>query len=175
MINKNNKGEFTVAGLQEHKPSLANINLKSLLIGNGLTDPLVQYKYYAKMACDNSYGPVLDQYACERMEAQYPACARLIENCYRTQNVFACLPAAMKCNKDQIQPYQQTGKNPYDVREDCKGSNLCYEILESVQKYLNREDVKKAVGAQVREYESCNMQINFQFNVCSFGICVCPF
>ena len=164
-LNRNNKGNFASAQIQEYASTLSNINLKSLLIGNGLTDPLIQYKYYAKMACDNSYGPVLPQSTCDAMDRQYPACATLIENCYKSQSVWQCLPAAMKCNKDQIQPYQQTGMNPYDVREKCKGGDLCYEILGSVQKYLNREEVKDAVGAQISEYESCNMQINFRFNV----------
>lgn len=166
-LNRNNKGSysFSSASLTEYASTLAKINLKSLLIGNGLTDPLIQYKYYSKMACENSYGPVLDQSTCDSMDRQYPACKTLIENCYSSQNVFSCLPAAMKCNKDQIQPYQQTGMNPYDVRKECTGGNLCYDILGSVQKYLNQPDVMKAIGAQVDKYESCNMAINFQFNV----------
>lgn len=166
-VNQNNKGNFQPASLfHEYASTLKTINLKSLMIGNGLTDPLIQYKYYAKMACDNSYGPVLSRSQCDAMEASYPACARLIERCYESESVFSCLPAAMKCNKDQIQPYQQTGMNPYDVREKCKGGNLCYEILGSVQTYLNRDDVKKAVGApNIEKYESCNMQINFRFNL----------
>ncbi len=32
--------------------SVLEIQLKSLAIGNGLTDPLIQYKYYPEMACD---------------------------------------------------------------------------------------------------------------------------
>jgi carboxypeptidase C (cathepsin A) len=30
--------------------------LVSIAIGNGLTDPLVQYEYYPDMACDDKYG-----------------------------------------------------------------------------------------------------------------------
>ncbi|KAI8071446.1 Alpha/Beta hydrolase protein [Gongronella butleri] len=164
-VNKGNKGQFSSLHIQEHAHTIQSVNLKSLLIGNGLTDPLIQYKYYAKMACENPYAPALSDSTCRAMEEQYPACARLIENCYKSQNVFSCLPAAMKCNKDQVTPYQQTGLNPYDVREKCKGGNLCYEILESVQTYLNRPEVQKAVGADVEKYESCNMQINFRFNL----------
>ncbi|CDH59771.1 carboxypeptidase y precursor [Lichtheimia corymbifera JMRC:FSU:9682] len=166
-LNRNNKGSysFNTASLTEYASTLAKINLKSLLVGNGLTDPKIQYKYYSKMACENSYGPVLDQSTCDAMDRQYPACKTLIENCYSSQNVFSCLPAAMKCNKDQIQPYQATGMNPYDVRKECTGGNLCYDILGSVQKYLNRPEVMKAIGAQVDKYESCNMAINFQFNM----------
>lgn len=59
VINNNNKGEFQSMELLKKKHTLSDIKLKSLLIGNGLTDPLIQYKYYAQMACDNSYDPVL--------------------------------------------------------------------------------------------------------------------
>lgn len=34
------------------EPAVVRVSLKSLAIGNGLTDPLVQYKYYPEMACD---------------------------------------------------------------------------------------------------------------------------
>ncbi|KAG0167652.1 hypothetical protein DFQ30_005820 [Apophysomyces sp. BC1015] len=166
VLNKQNKGEFMSTSLRQHASTLAHINLKSLLIGNGLTDPLTQYKYYAEMACDNSYGPVLDRETCDLMEARYPDCAKRIENCYNSKSIFTCLPAAMKCNRDQISPYQQSGRNPYDVRKDCKGGNLCYEILNSVQQYLDTPEVKEAVGASPDlKYESCNMQINFRFQL----------
>lgn len=166
-IHNANKGKFDAASysLMSQRETLADVNLKSLMIGNGLTDPLTQYKYYAKMACESNYGAVLDKSTCKQMEDSYPACARLIQNCYDNQNVFSCLPASMKCNKDQLQPYQATGMNPYDVRKKCEGNNLCYEILESVKKYLNIPEVKKSLGAQVDTYESCNMQINFRFQM----------
>ncbi|KAI8377654.1 Alpha/Beta hydrolase protein [Radiomyces spectabilis] len=166
VIHRSNKGQYLTATVADKAHTLSSVNLKSLLIGNGLTDPLVQYKYYSKMACENSYGPVLDERTCRSMDRQYPACARLIQNCYDSQSVFACLPAAMKCNKDQIQPYQQTGMNPYDVREKCKGGNgLCYEILDSVQTYLNRKEIMETIGAETEGYKSCNMEINFRFNM----------
>ncbi|KAG0747056.1 hypothetical protein G6F57_007705 [Rhizopus arrhizus] len=165
VINRNNKGNFNSFELFENRQTLSQINLKSLLIGNGLTDPLIQYKYYAQMACDNSYGPVLDRSTCDKMERDYPICADLIKNCYENPSFFNCLPASSKCNRDQISPYQMSGMNPYDVREKCKGGGLCYEILESVQKYLNRGDVKSAVGAETGKYESCNMQINYKFQM----------
>ncbi|OZJ03486.1 hypothetical protein BZG36_04023 [Bifiguratus adelaidae] len=164
-IHNANKGTFSSLKVQEQADTLRPVNLASLMIGNGLTDPLVQYKYYADMACNSSYGAVLDESTCDSMRQKYPACASLIKNCYDSQSVFQCLPAAVKCNNDHIAPYQQTGMNPYDVRKKCEGGNLCYEILESVQKYLNRPEVMKELGAQVDKYESCNMQINFRFQL----------
>lgn len=144
--------------------SLPKINLKSVLIGNGLTDPLVQYDYYAQMACNNSYGPVLDEEKCAQMDASYPRCASLIQSCYDNQNVFSCVPASLYCNSAMIGPVSQAGVNVYDVREPCEDQeNLCYPQLGYIQTYLNRDDVKEAVGAEVEDYESCNMQVNQNF------------
>jgi cathepsin A (carboxypeptidase C) len=60
--------------IKRHNPhKLSNINLDSVAIGNGLTDPLVQYEFYADMACDTKYGPVLSevfQYLINRMNVK---------------------------------------------------------------------------------------------------------
>lgn len=52
---------------QSNPHQLANINLVSIAIGNGLTDPAVQYEYYPDMACDTKYGPVLSDEQCDEM------------------------------------------------------------------------------------------------------------
>jgi cathepsin A (carboxypeptidase C) len=141
-----------------------NINLKSVLIGNGLTDGLTQYEYYRPMACgEGGYPPVLDEQACQAMDNAYPRCASLIQSCYDSESVWRCVPAAIYCNNAMIGPYQRTGMNPYDVRTQCKGSSLCYDELEWIQAYLNRKDVMKALGAEVSSYESCNFDINRNF------------
>ncbi|KAG0238983.1 hypothetical protein BGW41_007999 [Actinomortierella wolfii] len=160
-INEQNKRMATPA---LRAPGVQHINLESLLIGNGLTDPKTQYEFYPEMACRNSYGPVLSESQCQQMENAYPACADLIQACYDTDSVFRCLPAAAYCNKEMISPYQMSGQNPYDVREKCQGGGgLCYPILDVIQTYLNKEEVKRELGAQVNEYKSCNMQVNMNF------------
>ncbi|CAG8647835.1 3392_t:CDS:2 [Acaulospora morrowiae] len=162
-INNNNKG--TSSWILKTKPkNLRHVKLESILIGNGLVDPLVQYEFYPDMACNSSYDPVLDEATCDRMRKAYPRCARSIQRCYDNPNMFNCVPATMSCNREMIMPYQQTGMNVYDVRKKCDGGNLCYPILEAIEKYSNREEVKKALGVNPRiEYKSCNMDINFKF------------
>src|SRR5208282_306124 len=82
-------------------------------------------------------------------------------SCYDNQNVWSCVPASLYCNNAMIGPYQRTGQNVYDVREKCEDAgNLCYPILGSIQKYLNRKEVMDALGAEVSSYESCNTNIN---------------
>ncbi|KAF2396421.1 putative carboxypeptidase CpyA/Prc1 [Trichodelitschia bisporula] len=142
-----------------------NINLKSVLIGNGLTDGLTQYEYYKPMACgDGGWPAVLGAGECQSMENAYPRCAALIEQCYDSESVWRCVPASIYCNNALIGPYQRTGQNVYDVRGKCKdSSNLCYEELGWISDYLNQRDVQKALGAEVSNYESCNFDINRNF------------
>ena len=142
-----------------------NINLKSVLIGNGLTDGLTQYPYYRPMACgDGGWPAVLDKTECQAMDNALPRCLSLIENCYNSESVWSCVPASIYCNNAMIGPYQRTGQNVYDVRGKCEDtSNLCYSMLGSISKYLNQPKVLSALGAEVNSYESCNFDINRNF------------
>ncbi|KAK4991611.1 hypothetical protein LTR66_006493 [Elasticomyces elasticus] len=142
-----------------------NINLQSVLIGNGLTDGLTQYAYYRPMACgDGGWPAVLDAGECTAMDNALPRCQSLIQNCYNSESVWSCVPASIYCNNALLQPYQRTGQNVYDVRGKCKdSSNLCYEELGWISDYLNEKEVMKALGAEVSKYDSCNFDINRNF------------
>lgn len=143
-----------------------NINLKSLLIGNGLTDPLTQYPQYQPMACgDGGYPAVLDESSCQSMESSMPRCLSMIESCYSSESTWVCVPASIYCNNAAIGPYQRTGQNPYDVRKKCEGGSdsLCYPQMDSVAEYLNKDFVIEALGAEVSSYDSCNTDINRNF------------
>ncbi|KAI9103325.1 Alpha/Beta hydrolase protein [Phlyctochytrium arcticum] len=139
------------------------IKLKGLAIGNGLTDPRVQYQYYADMAEDKTYGPIMDEATIEQMRSKYPTCKSMIESCYKWNSAFACVPGAIYCNNAMIQPFQQTGLNIYDIRMKCDPSNpLCYSILNDIEAYLNRANVQDALHVD-RKYEGCKQDINLKF------------
>ncbi|TPX14349.1 uncharacterized protein E0L32_005545 [Thyridium curvatum] len=142
-----------------------NINLKSVLIGNGLTDGYTQYEYYRPMACgDGGWPAVLDESECQSMDNALPRCQSMINNCYESGSVWSCVPASIYCNNALIGPYQRTGMNVYDIRGPCKdNSNLCYPQLGYISKYLNRKDIMDALGAEVDSYDSCNFDINRNF------------
>src|ERR1700761_216197 len=141
-----------------------NINLSSVLIGNGLTDGLTQYEYYRPMACgDGGWPAVLSESECQSMDNALPRCQSLISNCYDSESVWSCVPASIYCNNAIIGPYQRTGQNPYDVRKKCGGNSLCYEELDWISAYLNKADVMEALGAEVDSYDSCNFDINRNF------------
>lgn len=141
-----------------------NFELESVLIGNGLTDPLVQYEYYQPMACgEGGYPSVLEPEECESMAASVDRCTSLIQSCYSTSSAWSCVPATIYCNNAQMGPYQKTGRNVYDIRTMCEGSSLCYTQLDNIDKYLNLPEVKEAVGAEVDSYEGCNFDVNRNF------------
>jgi cathepsin A (carboxypeptidase C) len=142
-----------------------NINLKSVLIGNGLTDGLTQYEYYRPMACgDGGYPAVLDEASCQSMDNALPRCLSMIKACYDSESSWVCVPASIYCNNALLAPYQQTGQNVYDVRGKCEDtSNLCYKGMGYVSEYLNKESVREALGAEVDGYDSCNFDINRNF------------
>ncbi|KAI9849126.1 MAG: hypothetical protein M1837_005356 [Sclerophora amabilis] len=142
-----------------------NINLQSIMIGNGLTDGLTQYEYYKPMACGEGGWPaVLDDSECQAMENALPRCTSLIENCYNSESVWSCVPASIYCNNAMLGPYQRTGQNVYDVRGKCEDeSNLCYSELGYISSWLNKKDVGDALGVEVDGYESCNFDINRNF------------
>jgi cathepsin A (carboxypeptidase C) len=142
-----------------------NINLKSIMVGNGLTDGYTQYEYYRPMACgEGGYPAVLDESQCQSMDNALPRCQSLIKSCYDSQSAWTCVPAAMYCNSAMIGPYQQTGYNPYDIRTKCEdNSNLCYSALGYISEWLNRREVMEALGVEVGSYESCNTDINRDF------------
>jgi len=147
----------------EHKNR--NINLKSVAIGNGLTDGLTQYEYYRPMACGGGgYDAVLSESECSSMDDAYPRCASLIKNCYNSRSVWSCVPASIYCNNAMLRPYQGTGLNVYDIRGKCEDTNnLCYSEMGWISDYLNKPEVMKSLGAEVSSYESCNFDINRNF------------
>ncbi|KAL7272451.1 hypothetical protein RUND412_004738 [Rhizina undulata] len=171
------KLDFTIAGESyagHYIPQFAseilahknrNINLKSVAIGNGLTDGLIQYDYYRPMACgEGGYKSVLSSSQCQDMDNAYPRCASLIKACYNTRSVWSCVPASIYCNNAMMRPYQGTGLNVYDIRGKCEDTeNLCYSEMGWISKYLNKPEVIKAVGAEVSSFESCNFDINRNF------------
>ncbi|EEQ36343.1 Carboxypeptidase Y [Clavispora lusitaniae] len=136
-----------------------SFDLSSVMIGNGITDPLIQYKYYRPMACgEGGYKPVLDVETCERMDKDYPKCAALAKICYDAPSALTCVPATYYCSSRLENPYSETGLNPYDIRKKCtdEGGN-CYVEMDYLDDYLNLDYVKEAVGASnIDIFTSCD-------------------
>lgn len=120
------------------------INLKGTGVGNGLTDPEVQYQYYAKMANSTNDHSPLKASTVAGMEKATPGCVKAIQKC-QTGGSIACLAATESCNLGLLIPYTFTGMNPYDMRIKCAKPPLCYDFS-NVGTYLERPEVLAAIG-----------------------------
>lgn len=149
----NNAGELEV-----------KVNLKGIAIGNGLTDPEIQYKYYPEMvytyAKEVLGKPILPKVAYEAMKAAMPACTAMIKKC-QTSDVF-CFLAKTYCSYVANVPYQVTGKNVYNIKEPCEVPGLCYDFS-AVTTWLNVAENQKALGVD-KKWSSCNMGVNLSFS-----------
>ena len=115
---------------------LPKINLASVLIGNGFTNPKMQYASYHPTVCTNQtgYGPYVSEENCAAMAATLPRCQALVQKCYDDpSNSVICLSANTFCEHTQTEPYYETGRNPYDMYKFG-----AYKEEKEVNFFLNR-------------------------------------
>ncbi|KAF4317347.1 hypothetical protein G195_009307 [Phytophthora kernoviae 00238/432] len=131
---------------------LSMINLQGIAIGNGLTNPVIQYAYYQDMN-HNRYNITLLTDAAEgQMKVDSVECIRLTRECQLAPRNGTICKVAQECWTDKlIGPFFSANRNNYDIREWCNNSDpdaVCGEnpaiktYLNSVavQKYLNIDD-----------------------------------
>ena len=114
------------------------VNLQGVGVGNGLTDPTVQYQYYPQMAMNNTYDiKCVSEEAYENMVKHVPTCEKMAKLCQ--MNTTYCVAADDFCNVAETTPYYKTGLNPYDIRKPCEG-DLCYDFT-NIDTFLNLPSV----------------------------------
>jgi cathepsin A (carboxypeptidase C) len=150
-------------GNQKEDRSLEYIALQGFGIGNGLTDPEVQYEFYPEMAFRPGEGaaPVVNEAQYQQMKEAVPLCTQAIHNCQKDTDV--CAQAMRNCNVALLVPVQQAGRNVYDLREECKHPPLCYDFS-AVGQYLNSDRVRKVLGVD-RKWKECNTEVNQMFKL----------
>ncbi|KAH9326159.1 hypothetical protein KI387_006337 [Taxus chinensis] len=127
------------------------INLKGFAIGNGLTDPSIQYKAYTDYALEMGLITEADY---KRINKIYPACELSIKLC-GTKGTISCFASYLVCNSIFSSIISIAGNiNYYDVRKQCSGS-LCYDFS-NMEKYLNQGSVRDALGVGDRKFVSCS-------------------
>ena len=107
-------------------PRAVHINLVGTSVGNGLTNPSIQYAHYAEMAIStNGHRPAVSNITHALMEAATAPCVAAIEACKASR--AACIGATDACNVGLLIPYTLTGMNPYDMRVKCAKTPPCYD------------------------------------------------
>ncbi|CAI8602072.1 unnamed protein product [Vicia faba] len=146
-------------GSRIHQGNQANegihINLKGLAIGNGLTNPAIQYKAYPDYALDMG---IITQSTHDLLgKVLVPACELAIKLC-GTDGKISCLTANVACNlifNDIL--LHAGGVNYYDIRKKCEGS-LCYDFS-NMEKFLNQESVRDSLGVGEIRFVSCSTEV----------------
>lgn len=156
--------------MQASDETRIKINLQGFSIGNGLTNPELQYPAYPEMVFNNSHGiKVVDEATYSTMKAAVPVCTKMIHTCNQGDSMideFACQSSFLTCNMALTSPYQATGLNPYDIRIKCAKPPLCYDF-DHVASWLNLESTKAALHVDEKHshsWQSCNFGINMKFH-----------
>ncbi|KAL5565792.1 hypothetical protein UlMin_028956 [Ulmus minor] len=131
-----------------------HINLKGFAIGNGLTNPEIQYKAYTDYALDMKLITKSDY---DRINKNIPACEQAIKIC-GAEGGDACISSYVVCNNifNQIMDIVE-GTNYYDVRKKCEG-DLCYDFS-NMEKFLNQKSVRDALGVGNLDFVSCSSTV----------------
>lgn len=97
VIHKHNK-ELASASPLETNQSLKTINLASIVIANGHTEPLTQFASIPDYICDGPYALLESNgTACKDWRKKVPTCERLVQTCYDFDTPLTCIPAVGYC------------------------------------------------------------------------------
>lgn len=168
-IHRKNQQQAAQARASDFAP-IVHVNLDTLMIGNGLTHPKVQFSSVAEYACSpenkfHLFEP--DSETCTSLYKRAGVCDTLIEQCDRFQSRLVCVPAALYCWGSLYGPAQDLGVNLYDVRRRCdreRDGDLCYPEMDWIETLMNKPEIKKQLGVPASiDFQSCNMELNQQF------------
>ncbi|XP_074366645.1 serine carboxypeptidase 3-like isoform X3 [Apium graveolens] len=129
--------------------------LQGFSVGNGNTDPAIQYKAYTAFALENKLITKTDYVSINKM---IPKCERGIELC-ATKGNNACVQAYEACRGIYGSIVDINGNiNVYDIRKECKGEH-CYDFSR-MDTFLNLTSVREVLGVQT-DFISCSKTVKF--------------
>ncbi|DBA94519.1 hypothetical protein WJX77_001353 [Trebouxia sp. C0004] len=145
--------------LEMNKPDVEKkINLKGFAIGNGLTDPGIQYGAYSDFALINN---LISPTAARWIKATFPLCRIGIQLCNSWDVSLVCQLSLQYCQTTQFAPIMAANPtmNVYDIRKECEGP-LCYDFS-LLEKYINQDSVRQKLGVGDRKWEECSTSVYF--------------
>ncbi|KAL1892602.1 hypothetical protein Sste5346_006887 [Sporothrix stenoceras] len=135
------------------QPQRTQINLKSVLVGNGYFSPLDTAFGYWETLCTTNPGvaePVFNATRCDIMAENLPRCLELARVCYNYPDPAICGAASEVCWNGVIVHYDgesyKGGRNRFDITAPCTVDEFCYPQAAAIQTYLNQKNVKEALG-----------------------------
>ncbi|KAJ7655989.1 carboxypeptidase C [Mycena polygramma] len=152
-------------------PSVKKINLESIMIGNGMTNPYVQMTSIADYVCEGPYPVYGDPEGaeCTALRTKIPTCQQMLKSCYSSGSRHICSPALLYC-VSMSTPLMQTGLNLYDIRRKCERDGedgpLCYRQMSWIDTYMNDSKVKLVLGVDPnRTFGGSAREVNEAFQL----------
>ena len=98
--------ELESASVNAPTPAPKHINLASVILANGQTDPRTQMASVPDYLCNGPFPIYADPEGpeCTAIRAKVPTCQRLITSCYNFNSRFTCVPAGLYCNSQIMGP-----------------------------------------------------------------------
>eukprot|EP00238_Polyblepharides_amylifera_P015592 CAMPEP_0196573886 /NCGR_PEP_ID=MMETSP1081-20130531/3705_1 /TAXON_ID=36882 /ORGANISM="Pyramimonas amylifera, Strain CCMP720" /LENGTH=454 /DNA_ID=CAMNT_0041891733 /DNA_START=28 /DNA_END=1392 /DNA_ORIENTATION=- len=147
---------------QPTRETSQHINLRGMAIGNGNTDPEVQYPAFTDFAFDNK---LISLEFKEALDKNYTLCGALIAECKNSKT--GCGRAHQECHRSTLIPLEDEigrrnfngGKmNQYDIRLPC-----CYDFSQD-DLYFDQAAVKEALGVPAGlKWRSCSDEVQGAF------------
>ncbi|CAL0329062.1 unnamed protein product [Lupinus luteus] len=135
-----------------------HINLKGFAIGNGLTNPAIQYPAYSDFALQRKLITKEDKDSIDKL---IPDCEKNIKLCETSKGEDSCSIAYGNCISIFRNLLSIIGNNInyYDIRKKCEGS-LCYDFS-NLENLFNNDKVKEALGVKDLEFVSCSVKVYY--------------
>ena len=83
---------------------LLEINLASVLLGNGLTNPYVQFGSVPIYACEGPYAILHSATECKALQKKAQVCQTIMQLCYDTKDLLLCTTAWKYCTYNMWEP-----------------------------------------------------------------------
>ncbi|KAM5354840.1 hypothetical protein ACJ41O_001486 [Fusarium nematophilum] len=123
------------------------INLRGIMIGNGLVKQSVQSPAALEAACSGQ-DAIFNSTQCLEWAPRSLWCEQNLVLCeIRGWLSDECKHSQEVCEEMSSVVTGEMGRNPFDWRRDCNGDPLsCYPEIASVGKYLKQDYIKRALG-----------------------------
>lgn len=148
---------------EQNKGTGFKINMAGVAIGNGWTDPELQFASFPEMAYKSTTTkPFVSEAEYKAMVAVVPACQQFVNLC-DTGSTYSCYVAEAVCEASLMGAVQAHNKNPYDLRLDCGDKPLCYDNT-NLETFLNDPKVKQNLGVNPdKEWAVCDTTVYINF------------
>ncbi|KAL4789282.1 Alpha/Beta hydrolase protein [Aspergillus venezuelensis] len=130
-----------------------NINLKGIMIGNGLMNVTVQRRGYYELGCKSDlfgHGHLLGREACSEIDKFMPVCEALESACSLSNlNLEVCKFSNTYCHDHIAAQIEKSTRYPYDLRRQCSlgsnGERQCEEPS-TLESWMNTSSIRGGFG-----------------------------